>query len=68
MARHYRPRGDRAFTLRCASEIYQLRADVIHGRILTQEEVLELLEELDAHVDLQTKFVSETAVNRILRR
>lgn len=47
--------GERRVRLRSASEIYQLRVDVIHGRVLTHEEILELLEELDAYADLYRK-------------
>ena len=56
MADHYhKRRGERRVRFRSASEIYQLRADVIYGRVFNEDEILELLEELDAYVDLYRK-------------
>lgn len=33
------------------SEVYQLRADVLRGKTLSQDEVLDLLEQLREHIE-----------------
>lgn len=52
---YHRRLGHKPVRLPRVSEIYQMRADVIHGRVMSQEEILELLEVLDAYADIYWK-------------